>query len=153
MRRKVLLILGLVLLLGVLWVPATFAAPPMPGWGGGGHGSHGGYGGGFWYTVRWGDSLSGIGWRYGVSSWSICSANGLGNCNFIYAGQSLLIPSGGGGGSGWGNCSAYHRVGWGQTLSGIASWYGVSAWSVANANGIYNLNHIYAGQSLCIPGW
>jgi LysM repeat protein len=144
MRRKVLLIVGLVLLLQVLWVPATLAAPPAPryapDWGGGG----------FWYTVQWGDSLSSIGWRYGVSPWSICSANGLYNCNYIYAGQALWIPGGGGSGAG---CVAYHTVMWGQTLSGIAGWYGVGAWRIAQANGIYNMNHIRAGQVLCIPGW
>jgi LysM repeat protein len=146
MRRKVLLIVGLVLLLQVLWVPAISAAPPAPGYG------PGWGGGGFWYTVRWGDSLSGIGWRYGVSPWSICSANGLANCNYIYAGQSLWIPGGGGPGPIPG-CAAYHRVTWGQTLSGVAAWYGVSTWRLAQANSIYNLNRIYAGQRLCIPGW
>jgi LysM repeat protein len=40
----------------------------------------------------------------------------------------------------------------GQTLSGIAAWYGVTTWALAEANGIWNWNHIYAGQKLCIPG-
>lgn len=48
--------------------------------------------GGFWYTVRWGDTLSGIGWRYGVSPWAISAANHLPNANRIYAGQRLWIP-------------------------------------------------------------
>jgi LysM repeat protein len=49
-------------------------------------------GGGFWYKVRWGDTLSAIGWRYGVSPWTIAAANGLRNINCIYAGQRLWIP-------------------------------------------------------------
>jgi putative chitinase len=48
--------------------------------------------GGFWYTVRWGDTVSGLAWRYGVSIWSIVNANGLANPNCIYAGQRLYIP-------------------------------------------------------------
>ena len=47
---------------------------------------------GFWYTVRCGDTLSGIGWRYGVSPWAIAAANHLPNANRIYAGQRLWIP-------------------------------------------------------------
>jgi LysM repeat protein len=47
---------------------------------------------GFWYTVRWGETLSAIGWRYGVSPWAIAAANGLRNPNCIYAGQRLWIP-------------------------------------------------------------
>ena len=49
-------------------------------------------GGGFWYRVQWGDTLSAIGWRYGVNPWSIAAANGLRNPNCIYAGQKLWIP-------------------------------------------------------------
>jgi LysM repeat protein len=45
----------------------------------------------------------------------------------------------------------YHVVRPGQTLSGIASMYGVSAWSLANANGIWNWNLVYVGQVLTIP--
>ena len=45
----------------------------------------------------------------------------------------------------------YHVVRPGQTLSGIASMYGVSAWSLANANGVWNWNLVYAGQVLTIP--
>lgn len=47
---------------------------------------------GFWYTVRWGDTLSAIGWRFGVSPWAIAAANGLSNPNYIYVGQRLWIP-------------------------------------------------------------
>jgi LysM repeat protein len=49
-------------------------------------------GGGCWYVVRRGDTLSAIGWRYGVSPWAIAAANGLGNPNCIFAGQRLWIP-------------------------------------------------------------
>jgi LysM repeat protein len=141
MIKKVLLVLGLVLVLQLLWVPAGFAAPLWPPH----HGGHGGP----WHTVQWGETLSSIGWRYGVSSYAICAANGLANCNFIYAGQRLRIPGGGPGPVS--PCSAYHTVRWGENLTWIANWYGVSPWSIGRANGIQNPDWIYAGQTLCIP--
>jgi putative chitinase len=68
----------------------------IPGGGGGYYPGGGGYyppaGGGRYYRVRAGDTLSGIAWRYGVTTWSIANANGLSNPNVIYAGQSLYIP-------------------------------------------------------------
>jgi spore germination protein len=144
--RKLFLVLGLVLVLQLGLVPASSAAPPPSS--------------GFWHYVRYGETLFSIGRMYGVNAYSICSVNGLGNCNYIYAGQSLWIPRGyyphpqphpypqpypyyG--------CIAYHWVHYGDTLHSIGRWYGVSAWAIASANGIYNLNRIYAGQRLCIP--
>ena len=44
------------------------------------------------YRVRWGDSLTGIAWHYGTTSWNLAQANGLHNPNYIYAGQVLRIP-------------------------------------------------------------
>ena len=139
MGKKVWLVAALVLLLGLIWVPAASAAPPS--------------GGGFWHTVHYGESLSTIGRRYSVNPYTICTSNGLYNCNFIYSGQRLWIPGQSQPGyPGHGGCSAYHTVTYGQTLSGIAAWYGTSAWRIADSNGIYNMNLIYAGQRLCIPG-
>ena len=40
----------------------------------------------------------------------------------------------------------------GDTLSGIASWFGVPVMSLAYANGIYNPNYIRYGEVLVIPG-
>ena len=48
--------------------------------------------GGFWYTVHYGDTLSGLAWRFGRSTWAIANANGITNPNWIYAGRKLYIP-------------------------------------------------------------
>ena len=48
--------------------------------------------GGVWYTVRPGDTLSSIAWRYGVSVWALANVNKIGNPNLIYGGQKLYIP-------------------------------------------------------------
>jgi hypothetical protein len=50
---------------------------------------------------------------------------------------------------GQGQC-VYHWVKPGETLSGIASRYGVNMWTIAQRNGISNPNRIYAGQRLLI---
>ena len=44
-----------------------------------------------------------------------------------------------------------HVVRYGQTLVGIAHWYGVDLWTLASINRIVNPNRIYAGQHLVIP--
>jgi LysM repeat protein len=59
-----------------IYVPGTTTPPP----------------GGVWYTVRWGDTLSSIAWRHGVSVWAIVQANDIANPNWIYTGQKLYIP-------------------------------------------------------------
>ncbi len=88
--RKVVLIIGLLMLLQAAWVPAGYAAPPSAA--------------GFWHTVRWGETLFSIGRAYGVNPYSICSANGLHNCDYVWAGQSLWIPEG--------YRDGYRRPGW-----------------------------------------
>jgi LysM repeat protein len=42
-------------------------------------------------------------------------------------------------------------VGPGDTLSGIAKYWGVNMWELARINGIQNPNLIYVGQILKIP--
>ena len=44
------------------------------------------------YIVGPGDTLFRIARRYGVSAWAIAQANGILNLNFIFTGQSLVIP-------------------------------------------------------------
>jgi LysM repeat protein len=51
-----------------------------------------------------------------------------------------------------GACRYYHPVYWGQTLSGIAWYYGTTVQAIMYANpSITNPNLIYAGTTLCIP--
>lgn len=47
---------------------------------------------GTWYTVRPGDTLVGISWRFGVNMWAIVMANNIPSPNRIYVGQRLYIP-------------------------------------------------------------
>ncbi len=99
-----------------------------------------------YYVVQPGDTLSQIALNYGTTVYALMAANDLANANHIYTGQRLRIPGTGSG------CVSYHTVTYGQTLSGIAAWFGISTYSLAQANNIINYNHVYSGQSLCIPG-
>ena len=60
-----------------LYIPAGHGYPPPCG---------------SYYWVKPGDSLHSIGRAYGMSPWTIASANGIYNLNRIYVGQRLLIP-------------------------------------------------------------
>jgi LysM repeat protein len=112
---------------------------------------------GYWYQVRWGDTLSSISYYSGVSAWAIAQANGLANPHYIYAGQWLWIPCQTPQPypppppSSPAACGYWYPVRFGQTLSGIAAQTGVSAYAIAAANGLANPNLIYAGMSLWIP--
>lgn len=112
------------------------------------------WGGGYWYPVKFGDTLSSVSRATGVSVWAIAQANGLYYPYTIYAGKSLWIP-------GWApnpqpvpppySCGYWRPVYFGDTLYTIAYATGVSAHAIAAANGLYNWNLIYAGRSLWIP--
>lgn len=93
------------------------------------------------YTVKSGDSLSGIASRYGTTVSALASLNGISNPNWIYPGQALKI-------SGSQASSRTYTVRSGDTLSGIASRLGVSWYSLKAKNGISNANLIYPGQVL-----
>lgn len=98
------------------------------------------------YTVKPGDSLGKIAIRYGVSQRTLMEINGISNANHIYVGQVLKIPAA------YTGCSFYHTVQHGQTLSGIAVYYGVSQSALAEANKLPYWSMVYTGQKLCIPG-
>ncbi len=99
-------------------------------------------------TVQWGDTLSGIAARCGVTIAAIQAANpGLGW--WLYAGQLLYIPS------------IYNPaptrgstyvVQWGDTLGTIAWRFGVTVADILAVNPqISNPNLIYAGQVIYLP--
>lgn len=92
------------------------------------------------YTVRYGDTLSGIASRYGTSVSALASLNGISNPNWIYPGQVLKLSGG--------SSTRSYTVRSGDTLSGIASRLGTSWTSLKAKNGIANANLIYAGQTL-----
>lgn len=133
----------------VLWIPA-----------GGGGGGTPPPGCGYWYTVRAGDTLSGIARATGVSAHAIAAAN-PGKVRppnyWVYAGQRLWIPCGGAPPPPpppSSECIAYYTVQPGNSWSSIAASYGISvhALQTANPGKVRPPSYvIYAGESLCIP--
>lgn len=102
------------------------------------------------YTVRSGDTLSGIAQRNDVSLAALLRANPqIRNPDLIYAGQRIHLPGGDGN-----NGGGTHTVRAGDTLSGIAQSNGVSLSALLNANPQFRANpdRIYPGQTVRIPG-
>lgn len=117
------------------------------------------------YTVRSGDSISSIAYRYGVSVSEIVSLNGINNKNIIRVGQRLVLP---------GKVSVRaaskkttslrksvtkktatpggtYVVQPGDCLGVIAQKYGVKVDDIRQANGVKG-ERIVVGQKLIIPG-
>ncbi|MFN8497271.1 MAG: LysM peptidoglycan-binding domain-containing protein [Anaerolineae bacterium] len=85
--RQLIIALGVALVIVLVAATASFAAPaenPSNWWCSG-------------VVVQPGQTLSGIAAHYGVSVWALASYNGIGNPNYIRAGQCIMIPAKGSG--------------------------------------------------------
>lgn len=107
-----------------------------------------------YYTVQSGDTLYEIATRYGTTVQEIVDINNITNPNLIYPGETLRILT---------NSTVYgletrgagsitYTVQRGNTLSQIASAYGVTVSEIVEINNIQNPNLIYPGEKLRITG-
>jgi len=103
------------------------------------------------HVVQRGENLFRIALRYGVTVNALAAANGLSDASRIYAGQRLVIPTGGSTGAP-SSSSGVHIVRRGENLFRIALRYGMTVQALAVANGIVNSHRVYTGQRLVIPG-
>ena len=131
LRRALLAFVMVLTLLGALLPGAALAAPPesvaKPAV------ESGSWGCSFFHTVQRGETLSGIAVRYGTTVQALMQANGIWNPNHIFVGQRLCIPGYCPPDPGPGcSCRTFHYVRWGETLSSIARWYGVSPQAIAS---------------------
>lgn len=100
------------------------------------------------YTVRWGDTLTGIASAHGVSLHRLARANDIRPRSLLLAGTTLRIP-----GHGHGSTGAHRiTVQWGDTLSGIAARYGTTLTHLAAINGTSPFGVLLAGSHLRVPG-
>ena len=109
------------------------------------------------YVVERGDSLSVIARRFNTTVGRLVALNQLRSRNRIQIGQRLLLPQD--------NAVAdqtlaelaaqdgQYTVRRGDTISVIASRFGVSEQQVLSLNGIADRNRIYPGQNLQLPGF
>lgn len=105
-------------------------------------------------TIQRGDTLSRIALEYNTTVARLVELNNIANPNLIYAGQTLIVPSGETPDDTDGNSTSgqtVYIVKAGDTLNQIAASYGVTARAIAVENGIRNINLIYVGQRLIIP--
>jgi LysM repeat protein len=127
-------IVGVLLVVSMLFPAVALAAP--------------GASGETVHIVQWGETLSLIANRYGVTVDAILAANDVSNPDFVYVGQRLIIPVSGQAGPGGGR----HEVVSGETLTSIALRYGTTAAALSAANDLSNNDLIYVGQVLKVPG-
>lgn len=100
------------------------------------------------YVVQTGDCLSLLAQRFGTSVEELQRANRIVNPWYIYAGQTLEIPSTA---VASGATGTHYTVSSGDTLWHVAIRYGTTVWRIRIANNIRNPDLIYPGQVLIIP--
>ncbi|MBL8145931.1 MAG: LysM peptidoglycan-binding domain-containing protein [Anaerolineae bacterium] len=107
------------------------------------------------YVVQWGDTMYSIAVRFNTTVQAIAQANNISNPNLIFAGQTLIIPTGGtvppttppstpGG-------TVIYTVQPGDYLAKIARQFNTTVSAILSVNNIPNPNLIYPGQQLVIP--
>lgn len=101
------------------------------------------------YTVKSGDTLSGIGQKLGINWKTLARKNGLSSPYTLYPGQKLSYGSGSGSDS---SANKTYTVKSGDTLSGIGSKLGVNWKTIANLNGLSKPYTLYPGQKLKYKG-
>lgn len=93
------------------------------------------------YTVRSGDTLSGIAAKYGTTYQELARINGIRNPDSIQAGQVLKVKGGAA-------PAPTYTVRGGDSLSAIATAHGTTYTELARINGISNPDLIQPGQVL-----
>ena len=107
-----------------------------------------------YYTVKRGDTLNRITFKYGTTVQEIAQINQIKNVNLIYPGQVLKIITNSNNHGSETNSTGktYYTIKRGDTLWKISRNYGVSIQNIVNWNNIQNPNLIYPGQRLILYG-
>lgn len=95
------------------------------------------------YTVKAGDTLSGIANKFGTTVETLVKLNKIANRNLIQVGQVLQTS---------GANTTDYLIKAGDTLTAIAKKFGTTVDTLVKLNNIRNPNLIYAGSTIKIPG-
>ncbi len=104
--------------------------------------------------IQRGDTLTELAIKYNTTVARLVEMNNIANPNLIYAGATLIVPSGETAMDSDGNSTSgqtIYIVQRGDTLDQIAAEFGTTAIAIAKENNIRNINLIYVGQRLIIP--
>lgn len=93
------------------------------------------------YTVKSGDTLSGIASKYDTTYQKLAEYNNIKNPNIIYVGQVIKIPT-------TENTPVTYTIKKGDTLSGIAKKYNTTVEKLVELNNIKDADKIYVGQKI-----
>ena len=111
------------------------------------------------YTVKAGDTLSGIASRHNMGLSKILSLNGLKTTSVIYPGQKIKVSGSAAGGGTQPAAStaspvrsSTYTVKAGDTLSGIASRHNMGLSKILSLNGLKTTSVIYPGQKIKVSG-
>ena len=95
------------------------------------------------YEVQEGDTLAQLSTQFGVSIWTILTANNLADADMLQPGITLKVPVVNG---------VEHEVQTGESLADIASYYEVDLGPLLDFNAIPDPANVKVGSKLTIPG-
>jgi LysM repeat protein len=122
------------------------------------------------YTIKSGDTISGIAERFGLSTQGLLALNKLSRTSIIYPGQVIRLAGSSIAMTPMSNVESNdppsppptnapppvinnsYTIKTGDTVTSIAARFGVSIDAILNANGLSRSSIIYAGRALMIPG-
>ncbi len=106
------------------------------------------------HVVKPGESLSQIAEAYGTTVDDLRGLNNLGDADFVWYGQRLIVESdetAPSRDSAVVQSIAYYQVQPGDTLTGVANAYGIGLAHLVDLNRISPAQRLYAGQTLAVP--
>jgi len=118
------------------------------------------------HTVKSGETISSIAAKHGLGTTAVLRANGLAASSIIYPGQRISLPKGSATisataasssrplSNGTATAKAATRsyvIRTGDTISSVASRFGVSTASILDANSLGAESLIYAGRTIVVP--